>query len=277
MLAAASANPLLVQERRRIVLYPAHLARHRPPQGLAWDVAAGDDLASLCAEPCDLLAALHLPEDHEPEALPPLFALGPAVWASPGRALVGAARGGGRAVAARALETLGGLLADGPLPPSPRPLRVQVLREALGPATLAVAGGGRVGRALAALARAGRLRCQVVSDHPGRELRGAVPWSRGADVLGRARGVVWASDRPLAPVLPSLAREGVLVVVAELSDADRSAVLASLADRAATALALYRPLDLPPHERLVVLTDSPRRQALAMAQLWRHLGQQPPP
>ena len=260
--------------KRRIGLYPSLLAGHRPPQALgALEIVAGDDLQDvLDAEP-SLLAALYLPKE-PPTPLPPLFALGPSVWREPPGPLAGAAEGGQRGVAARALETLGGLLAEGPLPPSPRPLRLHALREAVGHGMIAIAGGGRVGRAVQSVAKGARVRASLLSDHAAKALR-PVPWQRAASLLGGAHAVVWAADRPLAPYLPSIGEKAVLVVVSELSEEDRTALLGTLKTRQATALAVYRPLELPRDDRLVVLSDSPRRQALAMASLWRHLAQPP--
>ena len=261
--------------KRQIGIYPSLLARHRPPQALGGiEVVSGDDLLQILAAQPSLLAALYLPKG-DPQPLPPLYALGPAVWRQPPGPLVGAAAGGQRGVAARALETLGGLLAEGPLPPSPRPLRLHALREAVGQGFLAVAGGGRVGRALQSLAKGAKVRCTLISDHAPKALR-PVRWQGAGNLLAQARAVVWAADRPLAPHLPLLRQNAVLVVVSELGDDDRQALLATLALREATALAAYRPLELPRHERLVVLSDSPRRQAQAMASLWRHLAQMPP-
>ena len=259
----------------RIGLYPALLARHRPPDALRGvELVAGDDLAQIVAAEPSLLAALYLPEE-VPRALPPIYALGPAAWRDPPGLLAGAAEGGQRGVAARALETLGALLAEGPLPPSPRPLRLHALREAAGGHAVAIAGGGRVGRSLQSLVKGAKVPATLISDHAAKALRPA-PWKKAAAVLEAARAVVWAADRPLAPYLPHMREGNILVVVSELRPEDREALLGSLQARQATALAVYRPTELPTDRRLVVLSDSPRRQAQAMASLWRHLAQQPP-
>jgi len=255
----------------RIALYPSLLGRYKPPQNLVGlEVVVHDDLEAILAAQPSLLAALYLP-DATDLVLPPVFALGPAAWQGGSAALAGAAQGGQRSVAARALETLGGLLAEGPLPPSPRPLRVQALRESLGGGHIAVAGGGRVGRALQSLAKGARVRLTLVSDHAPRALR-PTPWQGAEETIGHAQAVVWATDRPLTPYLASLRSDAILVVLSELAAQDRDALLRTLDARKITAITTYRPVDLPQDPKLVVLSDSPRRQSVAMAALWRHLA-----
>ncbi len=256
--------------RKAAALYPAHLQSLLPAQGVpGCEIVASDDLAALQHAQLDVLGALYLPED-VPSPLPPVYALGPAAWRNPPEPLVGRADQGQRQVALRALETLLGILGPGPLPPSPRGLRLKTLQSALGGASVAIAGGGKVGRAVYSLARQGKLRTRIISDHLS-ALGRPDPWEKAEQVLSSAKAVLWASDRPLAPLLGSLAQDSVLVVLSELLPEERRAVLATLEVRAATALVLYRPLTLPSHPGLVVLSDSPRRQALAMAQFLRHL------
>ena len=261
--------------RRRIGIYPAPLARHQPPAALkGLEIVAADRLEDVLAAQPSLLAALYLPDGWE-EPLPPLYALGPATWLREPGELSGAAQGGQRGVAARALETVGSLLAEGPLPPSPRPLRLHALREAVGHGLIAIAGGGHVGRSLYTLAKGAKVRARAISDHAPRAMR-TVPWPQAEGCLSEARAVIWAARRPLAPYLAMLDPAAILVVVSELDSDDRSALLDTLPRRRATALSVYRPLDLPKDERLIVLSDSPRRQAQAMTSLWRHLAQMPP-
>ncbi len=262
-------------QKRRIGIYPSLLARHRPPQALGdIEIVTGQTLADVLAAQPSLLAALYLPEQ-EPLDLPPVYALGPAAWRLGAQGLSGAAQGGQRGVAARALETVGALLAEGPLPPSPRPLRLHALREAVGQGMLAIAGGGRVGRSLQSLAKSAKVRAGLISDHAPKALR-PVRWQHAGSLLRDARAVIWAAERPLRPYLDDLGRASIMVVVADLSEDDRTGLLETLGQRRATALAVYRPLDLPQDERLIVLSDSPRRQAQAMASLWRHLAQPQP-
>ncbi len=260
--------------RRVAALYPAQLARLVPRRGAAgWDVIASDDLREIAQAQPELLGALYLPGEL-PSDLPPLYALGPAVWRDAPYPPVGRADQGQRQVALRALETLLGMLGPGPLPPSPRGLRLKSLQAALGRSEVIVAGGGKVGRAVLSLARQGHLRTRLISDHPS-ALTKPEPWAGAQHVLSSARAVLWASDRPLAPLLESLSPNCALVVLSDLSDADREAALATLPARAGTALSLYRPVDLPQVPGLVALSDSPRRQALAMAQFLRHLERHP--
>ncbi|MDA8346896.1 MAG: hypothetical protein M0Z66_15750 [Thermaerobacter sp.] len=263
-----------LSRRKVAALYPAHLASLLPRRGIpGCDVIASDDLAAIAAAQPAVLGALYLPEER-PTDLPPLYALGPALWQDPPAALVGRADQGQRQVAARALETLLGILGPGPLPPSPRGLRLKTLQSALGGGGVAIAGGGKVGRAVYTLAHQGKLRARLISDHKS-AIANPVPWSRASDLFKGARAVLWASDRPLTPMLSHLPPEAVLVVLSALSSEERQGLLATLDGRAATALVLYRPLALPTHPGLVVLSDSPRRQALAMAQFLRHLQRHP--
>ncbi len=262
-------------QTRRIGVYPSLLARYRPPQNIGdIEIIAADRLEDVLAADPSLLAALYLPED-EGLALPPVYALGPTAWRRAGLDILGAAQGGQRGVAARALETVGGLLAEGPLPPSPRPLRLHALREALGQGSLVIAGGGRVGRSLQSLAKGAKVRAAMISDHAPKALR-PLSWHQAGATLRGARAVIWAADGPLAPHLDHLPEDAILVIVSELSAEDRKAALQNLGRRRATALAVYQPLELPQDDRLVVLSDSPRRQAQAMASLWRHLAQPRP-
>lgn len=259
-----------LSRRNLAALYPAHLSALVPQRGVpGYDILASDDLAAIVDAQPQMLGALYLPDEVAP-GLPPLYALGPAVWRQPPQPLSGRADQGQRQVAVRALETLLGIVGPGPLPPSPRSLRLKTLQMSLGGQSVAIAGGGKVGRAVYALARQGKLRTRLLSDHKAAIGRNE-PWSGARSVLSGSKAVIWASDRPLAEHLPMLDKGAVLVVLSALSSEDREALLATLDHREATALALYRPLALPAHPGLVVLSDSPRRQTLAMAQFLRHL------
>jgi hypothetical protein len=263
-----------LSRRKLAALYPAQLASYLPRRGApGFEFLASDDLLEISqAEPA-VLGALYLPADR-PLPLPPLFALGPALWSDPPAPLLGRADQGQRQVAMRAVETLLGILGPGPLPPSPRDLRLKSLQAALGGGSVAIAGGGKVGRALYSLSRQAKLRARLISDHR-TAMATPVPWSRAEDAIARARAVLWASDRPLHPMLGHIAQSAVLVALGPLPPPEREAVLGSLETRAATALFLYEPIALAAHPGLVVLSDSPRRQALAMAQFLRHLARLP--
>ncbi len=263
-----------LSRRKLAALYPAQLASLLPRRGVpGYDVFASDDFAAIAQAQPALVGALYLPED-VPSGLPPLYAFGPALWREPPGPLLGRADQGQRQVAARALETLLGMLGPGPLPPSPRGLRLKSLQAALGVGSVAIAGGGKVGRAIYSLCREGKLRVRLLSDHA-QAIGKPEPWSRAPAVLSAARAVLWATDRPIAPLLGNLSPGTALVVLSSPSPEDRTALLSTLESRAATALTLYKPMELAAHPGLIVLSDSPRRQALAMAQFLRHLQRHP--
>lgn len=259
-----------------VAVFPADLRQYLPrplPQG--YRILTVDDPLDAAGD-TSLLAATHLPAMQESQAarLPPVYALSPALWRDPPLPLVGRADQGHRGVASRALETLLALTGHGPLPPSPRGLRQRGLRDGLSGTTLALGGGGKVGRAVLGLAREARIRVQMLSDHAPAALR-PEPWDRVEEVLGRARDVIWATDRPIAPYLRALRPGCHLVLAGDLAADDLKELLATLPSREATALTLYRPRDLPKAEGLVVLSDSPRRLGQAMAQFLRHLTRHP--
>lgn len=251
-----------------IGLFPANLVQLLPTgaraQGRLVPLADADSAA---AQLLSGLAALWWPAQDPPSDLP-LYALGPAAWQ--GRRVTFAADGAHRMVAARAVETLLGLTGAGPLPPSATELRRRMLRDVVQGRQVVVAGGGKVGRAAHALLRAAHVRSRLITGHPAK-IPATAPWSALGTLLPLSAAVIWASERPILPWLDTIAPESPIVVVPDLTETDLRELAAVAPERGGIAVTLYRPFALPATPGLVVLSDSPRRQASAMALFLRHL------